>query len=185
MSMAAAKQLEGFIAKFDPAIGKLARSARSALRKRFPTAHELVYDNYNALAIGFCTTERTSDCIVSLAVYPKNVALSFFYGAKLTDPHGVLRGSGNQHRYVRLTSAAMVAEPAVAALLQQAAPREVAAAGERSRIDDYQVDICEAATAPASGAKGRRSRGRAPFARSESHDIKRLSRDCARFERRH
>ena len=29
------------------------------MRKRFPTAVELVYDNYNALAIGFSSTERT------------------------------------------------------------------------------------------------------------------------------
>ena len=56
-----ATQIAGFIAKFDPAIGKLARSARSALRKRLPSAVELVYDNYNALAMGFSTTERASE----------------------------------------------------------------------------------------------------------------------------
>jgi hypothetical protein len=55
-----ARQLAGFIAKFDPAIGKLVRSARVALRKRMPTAIELVYDNYNALAIGFGSTEPAS-----------------------------------------------------------------------------------------------------------------------------
>jgi hypothetical protein len=62
-----AKQIARFIAQFDPVVAKLARSARLALRKRFPTAIELVYDNYNFLAIGFSTTERASDCIVSLA----------------------------------------------------------------------------------------------------------------------
>jgi len=46
-----AQQLAGFIDKFDPAIAKLTRSARAVLRKRLPTAVELVYDNYNALAI--------------------------------------------------------------------------------------------------------------------------------------
>src|SRR3954471_2630819 len=76
-----AKQLAGFIAKFDPAIASLARSCRTILRKRFPTALELVYDNYNALAIGYASTERASDCIVSLAVFPRSVALSFYYGA--------------------------------------------------------------------------------------------------------
>ena len=30
------------------------------MRARYPTALELVYDNYNALAIGFCPTERPS-----------------------------------------------------------------------------------------------------------------------------
>jgi hypothetical protein len=112
------KQLAGFIAKYDPAIGKLARSARTVLRKRLPTALELVYDNYQFLAIGFAATERASDCLVSLAISPKGVALSFYYGASLPDPSGILLGSGNQNRYVRLVSARTLAEPAVEALIQ-------------------------------------------------------------------
>ena len=62
------KQVAAFIAKFDPAIAKLVRSARTLLRKRYPTANELVYDNYNALAIGYSSTEQTSDVLFSLAV---------------------------------------------------------------------------------------------------------------------
>src|SRR5215217_3095502 len=88
-----AKQIAAFIAKFEPAIARLTRSARSALRKRLPTAIEQVYDNYNFLAIGFCTTERTADCIVSLAVSAKGVALSFYHGSSLRDPGGILLGS--------------------------------------------------------------------------------------------
>ena len=113
-------QLAGFIATFDPAVARLVRAARAALRKRMPTAIEQVYDNYQFLAIGFCTTERTSDCIVSLAVSPKGVALSFYYGATLPDPHRVLLGSGNQNRFVRLESAKTLATPAVQALLRAA-----------------------------------------------------------------
>jgi hypothetical protein len=51
-SLPPAKQLAGFIARFDPQVAKLVRAARVVLRKRWPTAVELVYDNYNALAIG-------------------------------------------------------------------------------------------------------------------------------------
>src|SRR4051812_5988830 len=87
-----AKQVAAFIAKFDPPIARLTRSVRSALRKRMPTAIEQVYDNYNFLAIGLCTTERTSDCIVSLAVSAKGVALSFYNGASLPDPDKILLG---------------------------------------------------------------------------------------------
>ncbi len=115
-----ANQLAGFIAKFDPTVAKLIRSARLALRKRFPTAHELVYDNYNFLAIGFGSTERTSDCIVSLASYAKGVSLFFYYGAKLPDPHKLLQGSGNQVRFIRLESAAILAKPQVEELLSAA-----------------------------------------------------------------
>src|SRR5262245_52530564 len=115
------KQLAGFIAKFDPAVAKLVRVARSTLRKQLPTAIEQVYDNYNFLAIGYCASERTSDCIVSLAVSAKGVALSFYQGASLPDPDKVLLGSGKQNRFVRLESAATLDEPAVAALLDAAA----------------------------------------------------------------
>jgi hypothetical protein len=115
-----AKQLANFIAKFDPAVARLIRSARSALRKRFPTAIEQVYDNYNFLAIGYCTSERTSDCIVSLACGANGVSLSFYNGASLPDPKKILLGSGKQNRFVRLESAKKLAEPAVEALLKAA-----------------------------------------------------------------
>ena len=115
-----ARQMEGFIARFDPAVARVVRACRAALRKRLPTAIEKVYDNYNFLAIGYCTTERTSDCIVSLAVSAKGVALSFYYGATLPDPKGVLLGEGKQNRFVRLPGAATLDEPAVAALIRAA-----------------------------------------------------------------
>jgi hypothetical protein len=115
-----AKQCAGFIAKYDPAIATLVRAARAALRKRLPTAIEQVYDNYQFLAIGFCATERTSDCLVSLAVSAKGVALSFFYGSTLPDPEKTLLGTGNQNRYLRLESAATLATPTVEALLRAA-----------------------------------------------------------------
>jgi hypothetical protein len=96
------------------------RAARAALRQRLPTAIELVYDNYNALAIAFGSTERASDAIVSLAVYPRWVDLYFIYGAHLPDPHHLLKGSGSQGRHIVLEDAAMLARPAVAALLRAA-----------------------------------------------------------------
>ena len=113
-------QVASFIAKFDPANAKLIRACRTAMRKRVPSANELVYDNYNFLAIGYCTTERTSDCIVSLAASAKGVALSFYYGAALPDPAKILLGAGKQNRFVRLEGAAILARPAVAALIDAA-----------------------------------------------------------------
>ena len=87
------------------------------MRKRLPTALELVYDNYNFLAIGYSSTERASDCVVSLACGSNGVSLSFYYGATLPDPDRVLLGSGNQNRFVRLESAGTLATPAVERLI--------------------------------------------------------------------
>ena len=115
-----ARQVAGFIAKFDPAIAKLTRSARSLLRKRFPTANELVYDNYNALAIGYSSSERTSDVLFSLAVYVRGVSLYFMYGRSLPDPDGLLQGSGNQGAFVRLEDVSVLDRPGVKALMRAA-----------------------------------------------------------------
>ena len=81
------------------------------MRARFPTAVVLVYDNYNALAIGFGPNERTSEAFVSLAVFARGVNLYFIQGAKLTDPQGLLQGDGNQGRFIRLARAAQIDDP--------------------------------------------------------------------------
>jgi len=114
------RQLKGFISKFDPAIGKQIQECRRALRKRYPAANELVYDNYNFFVIGYCTTERPSDCVVSLATNSKGIGLSFYHGATLPDPHRILQGSGNQNRFLRLDSAATLSKPEVQELLDAA-----------------------------------------------------------------
>jgi hypothetical protein len=117
----AAKRLAGFIARFDPTIARRVRTARAALRKRFfPTAVELVYDNYNALAIGWGPNERASEVIVSLAVFARGICLYFTHGVKLPDPRKLLEGSGNQGRFIRLENVAQLDRPAVAALLHAA-----------------------------------------------------------------
>lgn len=132
-----AAQLELFISQYDPAVARLARGCRAALRKRLATALELVYDNYQFLAIGYAATERPSDCLVSLAVSPKGVALSFYYGATLPDPTGILLGAGKQNRFIRLEGPATLKQPPVEALLKAAirqARTPLAAAGRGKLI---------------------------------------------------
>ncbi len=114
------RQLAGFIAKFAPPMQKRIKACRAALRKRLPTANELVYDNYNFFVIGYSPTERPSDAILSIAAHAKGVALCFLEGATLPDPQGVLRGSGKQVRSVRLPSGRTLDEPAVAGLIRAA-----------------------------------------------------------------
>ena len=118
---AVAQQVDGFIEKFELAMTQRIRAVRATLRKRFPTGIELVYDNYNFFVIGYSTTERPSDCIVSLAANSKGVGLSFYYGADLPDPHGILEGSGTQNRFVRLVEgAATLKDPRVEELIRAA-----------------------------------------------------------------
>lgn len=114
------KQLAGFIDKFAPKHQTLIRAVRKALRHRFPTAHELVYDNYNFFVIGYGPTERPSECLFSITAASNGVGLCFLHGAKLSDPEKILSGSGKQTRFLRLDSAAVLNRPEVEALLASA-----------------------------------------------------------------
>ena len=116
----AEKQLQSFIAKFEPKNQALIGAVRKALRKRLPTANELAYDNYNFFALGYCSTERPADCVVSIAAAANGVGLSFYWGATLPDPHGILLGSGNQNRFIRLESAKVLERREVLELISAA-----------------------------------------------------------------
>jgi len=136
-SVAVEKQLASFINKFGPKNRALIRAARNLLRRRLPTANELVYDNYNFFVIGYSSTERPSDCIVSIPAAANGVALSFYRGATLPDPHKLLLGGGRQNRFVRLASVATLARPEIQALIDAAvaqAKTPLSASGRRKLI---------------------------------------------------
>lgn len=122
-----AAQLAGFIARYAPAVGARARAALKTLRALYPGATELVYDNYNGLAIAFGPTDRPGDIVCSITLYPKWVSLFFTHGVGLPDPERRLQGSGSRIRHVVLERTTTMDEPAVRALirgaLEQAGPR--------------------------------------------------------------
>ena len=116
----AAGRLAEFIDKFEPKNATLIRRCREVLRAQLPTADELVYDNYNFFVIGYCATPRASDCIVSIAASANGVGLSFYNGATLPDPDGLLQGSGKQNRFIRVPSVALLKSPGVQTLIRAA-----------------------------------------------------------------
>lgn len=112
-----ANQLAAFIARYTPEIGALAKAVLARMRARLPGAVELVYDNYNALAIGFGPSERTSNAIFSIALYPRWVSLFFLHGASLPDPQKLLKGKGNVVRHIVLEAVTDLDQPAVQKLI--------------------------------------------------------------------
>jgi len=113
-------RFEAFLAEFEPAIAAIGRRAVQKLRAQLPFADVMIYDNYNFLVAGFSPNERPSDAVLSIALAARSVSLCFLQGAKLPDPSGLLRGSGNVVRNVRLGSAEDLDLPAVAALVAAA-----------------------------------------------------------------
>ena len=119
--MDAQKQFENFLSKYQPSVAAEAKKSLAKLRKLIPNATEMVYDNYNALVVGFCPGMRPSEAIISIAVMPEWVSLCFLQGAGLPDPDKRLEGHGNIARHIKMKKgAATLDEPAVKTLIAEA-----------------------------------------------------------------
>jgi hypothetical protein len=116
-------QLDGFIDKFTPEVAALTRELFAKTKARIPGATIMVYDNYNALAIGFGPSDKAGQAVLSLAVMPRWVTLCFLYGAGLPDPHNLLNGSGSRVRHIRLHTPEAFDDAPVQAFVQAALDR--------------------------------------------------------------
>lgn len=113
-------QLDGFIDQFSPRVAAQARAVLDRMRARLPGATQLVYDNYNALAIAFAAGPKLADVVFSIAVYPRWVSLFFAGGVALDDPLGLLKGAGSTVRHIVLETPETLDEPGVRTLIDQA-----------------------------------------------------------------
>ena len=113
----AQQHLNQFLKKYSPEMEKLGHRAIKLLRKRLPGAICLVYDNYNALAVGLGPDAKASTVPISIAFYPRWATLFFLYGALLPDPDGLLEGKGARVRSIRLKGLETLSDPAVDRLI--------------------------------------------------------------------
>jgi hypothetical protein len=116
----AEKQLDQFLAKYTPEIAALGARVLAKMRKRLPGAVEMVYDNTYALVIGFGPTERPSEAIFSVALYPRWINLFFLDGAVLPDPKGLLIGTGKRVRHIKVPDEKLLDNPGVRELMDDA-----------------------------------------------------------------
>lgn len=133
MAAAPHAQLESLIGAFSPAVQATAQDALRRMRARLRGAVETVYDNYNALAIAFGATDRRTDVILSITLYPRWVSLFFAHGADLDDPQQLLRGSGSTVRHIVLEDPAIIDGAPVRALIAQALQGAAAIDGNAKR----------------------------------------------------
>ncbi|MFN8546630.1 MAG: hypothetical protein U0527_01325 [Candidatus Eisenbacteria bacterium] len=115
--------LRSYIARFDPKEQKLIRAVRSALRKRLPTANELLYDYDKFFVIAYSATDHPMQGIVSTAARPDGVRLYLMSGPQLPDPKKLLQGSGKETRYICVETASRITHPDVEALIAGAIAR--------------------------------------------------------------
>jgi hypothetical protein len=96
---------------------------RRWLRKRLPTAHELVYEYNDFFVISYSPNERGYEGVLAIRASANGVELYFNRGKELPDPAKLLRGSGKQTRSIHMEGASTLARPAVARLIDEAIAR--------------------------------------------------------------
>ena len=115
--------LRTLIAKFAPAHLRLIGAMRRWLRKRLPTAHEVVYEYRDFFVISYSPNERGYEGVLGIHASANGVRLYFNRSKELPDPAKLLQGSGNQCRSINLEGASTLARPEVARLIEVAIAR--------------------------------------------------------------
>jgi hypothetical protein len=113
-------QLRALIAKFTPEHLRLIGAMRRWLRKRLPTAHEVVYEYRDCYVISYSPNERGYEGVLAIRASGNGIKLYFNRGKELPDPAKLLQGSGNQTRWINLEGAPTLASPEVGSLVDEA-----------------------------------------------------------------
>ena len=121
---AAEAQLRTLIAKFVPAYLQLIGTMRRRLRKRLPTAHEVVYEyrNLGAVVISYSPNEHGYEGALTIRADADGVKLYFSRGKEMPDPAKLLQGS-SQTRWINVEGASTLARPEVVSLIDEALAR--------------------------------------------------------------
>lgn len=116
-------QLRVLIDRIAPDYLRLTSALRKALRKRLPTAHEIVYEYAENVTISYSPNDKGYAGVLALRVSADGVRLYFNNGKGMPDPEKLLKGSAKLVRWIPVESAAVLNRPAVAALIDQAIAR--------------------------------------------------------------
>jgi hypothetical protein len=116
-------QLGTLIARFAPAHLRLIGAMRRWLRKRLPTAHEVVYEYRDCFVISFSPNEHGYEGVLGIRASADGVKLFFNRCKELPDPAKLLQGSGGQVRSINMEGMATLARPEVACLIDEAIAR--------------------------------------------------------------
>jgi hypothetical protein len=115
-------ELRRLVTRFAPDHERLTAATRRWLRKRLPTAHEVIYEYRDCFVISFSPSERGYEGVFAVRGSADGVRLYFNAGKELRDPEKLLRGTARA-RYIDLEGASTLARPAVLRLFDEAIER--------------------------------------------------------------
>ena len=101
--MKANPALSAFLEPYPPLLRALTLQLRTYVLDVVPETNELLWDNYNAVAMAYSKSERLRDAFCHIAVYAKHVNFGFNRGAELSKDHLILQGTGKLIRHLKVT----------------------------------------------------------------------------------
>ena len=116
-------ELRSLMTKFAPAHERLVGAVRRWLRKRLPTAHEVVYEYRDCFVISLSPSEHGYEGVFAIRGSAEGVRLYLNRGKGLPDPEKLLQGSANLVRWIQVEGASTLARPAVVSLVEEAIAR--------------------------------------------------------------
>lgn len=136
MSKAEDKYLVRFLGSFPKVITETVLNLRKFIWDLYPSSNELIYDNYNAVAVGWSPTDRVGHIFCSLAVgrTSHNVHFGFYWGAELSDPEKMLIGNGNQYRYILVPDLKKFPRKYITKLVKEAYANSLAKVKDKKQI---------------------------------------------------
>jgi hypothetical protein len=100
--MKANPKLKKFILPYSKEIQKLTLELKEFVTDLVPEANELIWDNYNAVAIAYSKSEKLKDAFCHIAVYSEHVNFGFNRGSELSKGDIKLEGKGELIRHIQV-----------------------------------------------------------------------------------
>jgi len=113
--------VQEFLDDFSPEVQAIAGVARTHIRSLVPEAQEKLTKGYKSIGFGAGTKMREQ--FVALVLHKAHVNLQFFDGVELSDPAGLLEGTGKRMRHIKLREPEAIQQEPVEALILEAAER--------------------------------------------------------------
>ena len=96
--------LNEFLKPYDASIQEIAMTLSTFITGVVPAANELIWDNYNAVALAYSKSEKLKDAFCHIAVYSRHVNFGFNRGAEIQNQLVKLEGNGKLIRHIKVTS---------------------------------------------------------------------------------
>src|SRR6476620_10915727 len=136
MSKEQTKDLLKFLKPFSKELIERVLWLREFIWGLYPQTNELIYDNYNALAVGWSPTDRVGHTFCSIAVgrTSMNIHFGFYWGSEIGDPEKKLLGKGNQYRYILVKNKADFPKNYITKLMKEAFANSLAKVKDKKQM---------------------------------------------------